>query len=234
MNIRDYRKSVDRASSGIDRLIDGIPHRTRDTIRNLFYFLVFVMVVAGAVYGVNRGRESAKIKSAPIIDTTNEAFEVRMKQEREGGDFSAMLDTELINEMKRVDMEKVQFPTRVNLEPELDSGIMEPERRRPETTLPEPGTGDPILDGNYGRKPVIESEVGTIEKRTAPPSVEGNAVMDAEKRSITPLDSPLDGNSGDAMKAAPEPGATGERRNLRKGDIRAPGPLIRDEGIIGN
>lgn len=234
MEIKRYRKSVNRAASGVDRLIDGIPHRTRETIRNLFYFLVFIMMIGGSVYGVTRGRESAKIKSAPIIDTTNEAFEVRMKQEREGGDFSAMLDTELINEMKRVDMEKIQFPTRVNLEPELDSGMIEPEKRRPEATLPEPGTGEPILDGTYGGKPVIESDVEAIEKRPPSAAGEDNRVLDAEKRSIRPLAAPEKERVNDALDAAPDSKPADTRRNLRKGDIRAPGPLLRDEGIIQN
>jgi hypothetical protein len=122
----------------------------------------------------------------------------------------------------------------VNLEPELDSGIIEPERRRPEAAFPEPGTGEPVLDGSYGRKPVIESDVETIEKRTAPPAVDGNAVMDEEKRSITPLALPKDERGNDLMKEAPDSKPAGERRNLRKGDIRAPGPILRDEGIIGN
>jgi hypothetical protein len=145
-----------------------------------------------------------------------------------------MLDTELINEMKRVDMEKIQFPTRVNLEPELDSGIMEPERQRPRATLPEPGTGEPILDGPYGRKPVIESDVETLEKRAAPPALKDNALMDAEKKVNAPLDSPGDGKAVDSVRDTPESAPAGGRRTLRKGDIRSPAPLIRDEGIIGN
>ncbi len=225
------QKSVTRAVSGADRLIDGIPYRTRESIKSLFYFLIFALMVAGSIFGVIRGRESATIKSAPIIDTTNEAFEVRIKREQEGGDFSTMLDTELINEMKRVDMEKIQFPTRVNLEPEIDRGIIEPEKSRAVVPAPEPGTREPLFEGEYRTSPGIESDVKPIEKRTAPVPGGADPVMESEKRSVGPVES---GGRTEGMKGAPEVKRVERNRNLREGDIRSPGPLLRDEGIIGN
>src|SRR3990172_4391707 len=96
-------EQMTKAVSGIDRMIGTIPQHNQQTIRGVFFLLIFGFIIGGAVYGTMRGKEAAEIKSAPIIERTNDAFDLDIKREGEGGNFTSMLDAEVINEMKKID-----------------------------------------------------------------------------------------------------------------------------------
>jgi len=191
------QESVSRAASGavsgIDRMIGKIPEQTQMTIKGIFFLVMFISVIGGIVYGVTRGREAARIKSAPIIETTNEAFELDMKRENREGNFAAVLDAELINEMKKLDVDKVRFPSQTNLEPDVDAGIVEPDAYVKQKETPGVRAQDPLFEGDYGKNPEIRSEVRPVEKRKGASAGDRESVIDDERKDLPRLMEPESG-----------------------------------------
>jgi hypothetical protein len=188
------------------------------------------------VYGVKTGRDAARIKSAPIIESTNEAFELDIKRERGDGNFSSMLDTEVINEMKRIDTEKIKFPSRTNLEPEADRGIIEPDSGRKVRESPGVVDHDPLFESDEARKPKIDSDVKPIQKRSGPAVESGESVLDGEQKDIEPLRAkePVGKESGDKTSGRTDVRPLEKKRAIRGSDIRDPEPIHHDEGILGD
>ncbi len=186
MKMRISPETMNNAVSGVDNMINRIPKRTQQTIRNLFMLTIFCLVGGGIVIGVMWGKEAAKIKSAPIIERTNDAFDIDIKRERTEGNFS-MLDTEMINEMKKMDVDKIQFPTRTSMEPEADRGIIEPETGKKIKDSPEVRIQDPLFEGDYRKRPSIDSDVRPVEKRSRASGEDRGSVLDDEKSEIGPI-----------------------------------------------
>lgn len=223
-------EKMGRAVSGADRLIERIPRRTRETIKSLYIFLVFVLTVAGAVFGVMKGKESAEITSAPIIQKTNDVFEIDIKREREGGRFNETLDSALIHEMKRIDPSKIAFPSRANLEPEIDGGVIEPKEKEKAREASEMAAPELVLEGEYSERPRIQSDVRPLERRVSP-SIEENAVIKSERKDSPPLR-----EEGEGVREKQDAGIKPpvERRRAPRGeDIRGPRILQHEEGVIG-
>jgi hypothetical protein len=226
-------EQMNKAVSGIDQLIGKIPKQSQQTIRGVFFLLIFAFIIGGAVYGIMKGKEAAEIKSAPIIEHTNEAFEMDIKQEREGGSFATMLDAEVINEMKKIDSGKIQFPSRTNMEPEADRGIVEPPTGRKVRETPDVRVQDPLFEGDYKSKSRIESEVRSLEKRKSPDSGDRESVVESEMKELPPL--PEDGSKRglEARERRADVRPLEKKRPGRGTDIRSPEPLHNNEGIIG-
>ena len=98
-----------------------------------------------------------------------------------------MLDTEMINEMKKMEIDKIQFPTRTSMEPEVDRGIIEPESGRKVKGSPDVGIQDPLFEGDYKKRPSIDSDVRPVEKRTRASSEDRESILDSEKKDIAPI-----------------------------------------------
>jgi hypothetical protein len=186
MKMKLSPEAMNNAVSGVDGLIGKIPKRTQQTIKNLFMLTIFCLVGGGIVLGVIWGKQAAEIKSAPIIEHTNDAFDLDIKRERAEGNFS-MLDTEMINEMKKMEIDKIQFPSRTSMEPEVDKGIIEPESGRKVKGSPDVKIQDPLFEGDYKKRPAIESDVRSVEKRTRASSEDRESVLDNEKKDIGPI-----------------------------------------------
>jgi hypothetical protein len=180
-------ETVAKAASGIDRLINSIPEQTQQSIKGIFFLLIFGLVIGGAVYGGMKGKSAAEIKSTPIIERTNDAFEVDMKRERGDGNFSSMLDSDLINELKASNVNKAKFEIRSMLEPEVDKGIIEPELHRKAIRAGDVQTHDPIFEDENKSKPRIDSGVKPLEKKSVPYQDDKDTVVQTEKKEIRPL-----------------------------------------------
>lgn len=225
-------EKMTKAVTGIDRLIGKIPERDQQTIKSVFFLALFGLVVAGVVVGVMRGKDAAKIKSAPIIERTNDTFDQDIKREREGGNFTSLLDAEVINEMKKIDRGKILFPSRTNMEPETDKGIIEPQTDRKVKESPDVRVQDPLFEGDYKTKPKLESDVRSLEKWKSPASEDRGSVLESEKKELSPLPEPESKPGPDKRKRDSDVRPLEKKRTGRGSDIRAPGPLHHNEGII--
>jgi hypothetical protein len=222
-----------KAVSGVDRIINRIPRRTQQNIKNIFMLAAFAGVIAGGVYGFTKGKQAAEIKSAPIIDYTNEAFEVDVKKEREAGNFSSILDSEVINEMKRIDTAKMRFPTKTTLEPEADQGIVEPDSGRKTKAVPEVREAEPLFEGDYRKKGGPPADVRRVEKKTPPPDAGPDTVLEREKSEIAPLPGDETVRKPDShFRRDTDTMPLEKKRPARGRDIRDPGPVDREGGII--
>ncbi|MBP7737285.1 MAG: hypothetical protein KA369_15000 [Spirochaetes bacterium] len=186
MKVNLSPKQVGDAVTGVDKLIGKIPKKTQQTVRSVFMLLIFMATVGGIAMGVMWGKQAAEIKSAPIIERTNDAFELDIKREHPEGTFS-VLDSEMINEMKKMDPGKAQFPTRATMEPEVDKGIIEGESGRKVKQSPEIRSQDPLFEGEYRKKPSIESDVKSIEKRSGASLKDRESLIENEKKGMSPL-----------------------------------------------
>ena len=221
------------ALSGVDRIINRIPYRTQQSIKSLFILVVFGGVVGAFIWGAMRGREAAEIKSAPIVSSTNEVFDVDVKRENEGGNFSAMLDSEVINEMKSIDTEKMRFPTKTNLEPEADRGIVEPDFGRKAMESPVVRDPEPLLEGDYRSKDGPAADVRPVEKRGGATAEAPETVVDVEKGGIEPVPERETGTKPDAtFRRDTDVRQIEKRKPIRGADIREPAPVDREGGII--
>ncbi len=210
MKMKISPEAMNNAVSGVDNMINKIPKRTQQTIRNLFMLAIFCMAGGGVVMGIMWGKQSAEIKSAPIIGRTNDAFDLDIKRERAEGNFF-MLDTEMINEMKKMDIDKIQFPTRASMEPEVDRGIIEPEAGKKMKDSPEARIQDPLFEGDYRKRPTIDSDVRPVEKRSRASGEDRESVLDGERKDIGPLPERETGEQEPRVQRLEKRAVTGDR-----------------------
>jgi hypothetical protein len=226
MAIRLSPDTMRKAASGIDRMMGNVSYQTQQSVRSVFFLTIFVLVVGGSIYGYMKGKNAAVIKSTPIIEFTNDAFELDIKRERGEGNFSSMLDSDMINELKGKDVNKTPYPTRVSLEPEVDKGIIEPDinkKIRPADVQ----IKEPIIEEENRFKPRIDSSVKPIERKSVPAYNERETIIEQENKEIKPVRSKRTGMRDRVEKS------DRKAELKRRTDIRAPEPPDK-EGIIEN
>jgi len=119
----------------VNKLIDSMSIKTIETVRRGFFFIIFLMCIAGIFIGYNMGTKSARIKSDPLAEFVNDTFKIDINKERADGDFSDLLESEIINESPMNNFNKSAFPTRENLNPELRKEAIESESKIPEPDI---------------------------------------------------------------------------------------------------
>lgn len=120
----------------INRQLDSLSFQTVETIRRAFYFLMFIFVITGMIIGYNMGVDSAKIKSPPVAEFIDDSFKIKVSRER-GGDFSGMLEAEILKDSEINSLTRYEFPVRVNDTPEIEKKVIEPDSILPQlNTLP--------------------------------------------------------------------------------------------------
>ncbi len=170
----------------INILIDRLDRKTIETIKQSFYFLIFIATIAAIILGYNLGKKAAKRGGKPLAELTNEAFTIDIKKERREGRFPSMLDTETIRETDSRDFNKLRFPTKDILEPETRDNIVEPEslKKRP-VTLREIDK-DRIAEIDREGTDLTNPEVQKLKRREAPLRERNLDIMkDEEKRIIS-------------------------------------------------
>jgi len=116
----------------INKIIDSMSLKTIETVKRSFFFIIFIMCIIGLFIGYNMGTKSARIKSDPLAEFVNDTFKIDINKEKSDGDFSDMLESEIINESPMNSFNKSTFPTRENLNPELSKEVIESQNRIPE------------------------------------------------------------------------------------------------------
>ena len=116
----------------INRLIDSLNQKTAQTIKRLFFFVVFAMCIVGIIIGYRVGSGEAKIQSSPLTDYVNDTFRLSLSKT---GDFSEILKNEMLNEVPMNNFNKYDFPVREDFNPEFKKGIMESDNKIPNPDL---------------------------------------------------------------------------------------------------
>jgi hypothetical protein len=122
--------------SGINGMLGGMDRRTVDTVRQLFFTFTVLLAIGGIFLGYGLGRKSAKRSGAQIAEYTNDVFAVDIKRERPDGDFRSMLESDLLQEMEKSRIGKIQFPVNERLLPEREERLVEPDTSERKVTAP--------------------------------------------------------------------------------------------------
>jgi len=126
MNI--ITKILNKIIITINRLIDGLSRKTVETIKMSFYGLVFIIIAIGIYIGYSSGKGAAKKFGKPINEDTNDVFDPLLKKSRDKGQYKSMLESELIEEQKDIQLKKVEFPSNENLKGEIETKVIEPDK----------------------------------------------------------------------------------------------------------
>jgi len=151
-----------------NKLIGGISSSTADSIKKGFFALIFFLCIGGMILGYNRGKDAALIKSPPLVNSTNEVFELDAMKEMDEGDFSSMLESEKINEMKSTEPAKAKYPSRENLEPEIDRAIVEPEKDKKIKPAPGLEVEERLFEQDETGKKTEKSDVRLLKRDAKP------------------------------------------------------------------
>jgi hypothetical protein len=173
----------------INILIDKLDRKTIETIKQSFYFLIFIATIAAIILGYTLGKKAAKRGGKPLAELTNEAFTIDIKKERREGGFPSMLDTETIREVDRGDFNKLRFPSKEILEPETKDNIVEPESlKKRSSTLQEIDT-DRIAEIDREGTDLTTPDVEKLKRREAQLRERNlDIIKDEEKRIMPPRD----------------------------------------------
>ncbi len=175
------------------RTINSFDNRTINTIKQLFFMFIFIMVLIGIYVGYRMGKSSAQIKTPPLAEYTKDIFRNDINREREEGRFGSLLESELINESKYLENSKIRFPSRENLRPEIDAALMEPEKEQKIKPEPQMKADLKPYEGKYRELKKPDSEVRPLErdfnviKKSSYPDNKKNKPRENEK--INPLKS---------------------------------------------
>lgn len=182
------------------------------------------------------GRGSAKITREPIINITNDVFSMDINREKTDGNFQSMLDTDMVQELKSADSKKTTIPTRENLQPDVDRGLIEPGTDKKKRVSAGVEYQDFISEGQYRPKDRASADVKPLGTR--PPARDGaRDIRDAESgetgKTLSKEDLSVEPLTD--SKAAPrEDRRTGEKKETRiiRSKSREPQPVFRDSGIV--
>lgn len=113
----------------INKLIDSLSLQTIQTIKRVFFFTIFILCIIAIIIGINMGKNAAKIKSAPLAEFVNDTFRIDINREKEAGDFSEMLENEIIKESTINNFNKAEFPVQDKIEPQYDKDPIESQNK---------------------------------------------------------------------------------------------------------
>ncbi len=202
----------------INQAIDSMSLKTVEAIRRGFFTFIFILCIAGIVIGYNMGTKSAKIKSDPLAQFVNDTFKIDINKERANGDFSEMLESEIVNESPMNNFNKSTFPTRENLNPEIRKEAIESENKIPPPDLiDKPFKPETPVDEKFNQnQPQFDQSVKALDK-TGKEDKTGNVIF----------------KDDDIKKIPPK---TADDKNiikiLEKDKKVIPEPIKKDTGII--
>ena len=203
----------------INNLIDSLSHKTTESIKKGFFFVVFIMCIVGIIIGYRIGSGEAKIKSTPLVEYVNDTFRLSINKT---GDFSELLQNEMLNEAPMDNFNKYDFPLRENFNPEVKQGIMESDNKIPDPDL----TNKPF-------KP--ETPMDDFSKFDQSQSDQPIKILDKPK-----IDDTKDNNNSNSIFNDDQPFNKPEIKNpddniiriLDKDQNTIPQPIKNDTGII--
>lgn len=196
--------------NSISRSIESLDGRTSETIRQAFFFMIFLLMIAGIFLGNYLGKKSAKHGGEPLSETTNQSFEIDIKRSRERGSFKNMLKEELMREAEKSGNQKIPYPAREEEPIPMKDALLEaPGTEKEHSGLPPAVDRDRPVDiqkldkEDAGSDVTILKQPGTpVEEKPgeiirhdpkAPPVIEekkdtNDRVITGKKKQLEPLD----------------------------------------------
>lgn len=203
----------------INKIIDSMSLKTVETVKRTFFFVIFLMCMIGLLIGYNMGTKSARIKSDPLAEFVNDTFKIDINKEKADGDFSSMLESEIVNESTMNNFNKSAFPTRENLNPELSKNVIESENKIPEPDIMnkpfKPET--PVDEENSTNRMQSDQSVKILEKSFTENKNDTMVINKEDAKSVTPAKKSNDKNIIEI---------------LEKDKTVRPEPINKDTGII--
>ncbi len=196
--------------NSISRSIENLDSKTSETIRQAFFFTIFLLMAGGIFLGNHLGKKSAKHSGEPLSETTNQSFDTDIKRSRERGSFKNMLKEELMREAEKSGNQKIPYPAREEEPIPMNDALLEaPGTEKERSGLPPAVDRDRPVDiqkldkKDTGSDINILKQPGTpVEEKTgeiirhdpeAPPVIEekketNDRVITGKKKELEPLD----------------------------------------------
>ena len=123
MNI--FIKGLNKFLILINNFLDNLDKKYVDMIRQLFFLIVTVLAIGSAIFGFIQGRNAAQKGGIRIINTTNDAFDLDIQQDKDDFLFKDVMEKELKNELDKKQTKKDIFFDSIEIKPESDTTIFE-------------------------------------------------------------------------------------------------------------
>jgi len=177
----------------INRMIDSIDIRTQESIKEGFFFLVFLMSIGAIFLGYHLGKQSAKPAGKPYAEITNDVFDLDIKMKKEPGSFQSMLEGALMEQRQQLTDNKLTYPTKEDEAMTMPSKPLDMPKDIKEIQKPLSGLDDtkPVEPINRDYTPSVVKPVDTIQRNqeksaTVPLKPQSQTVDTEKKESITP------------------------------------------------
>lgn len=151
--------------SPIAHLIDNMPMRTVTSIKQSFYMIIIIGVLAGVTIGIIKGKNAAKISGMNLVETANDTFEFDQNFERKSPHFNSMIESDGLSERETGDFPKQDFPANERLNPASRDFVVEADRDRKNSFgFADTIKRDSTADVNRLDTRKVESEVSRVER----------------------------------------------------------------------
>jgi hypothetical protein len=174
-------------------MIDSIDIRTQESIKEGFFFLVFLMSIGAIFLGYHLGKQSAKPAGKPYAEITNDVFDLDIKMKKEPGSFQSMLEGALMEQRQQLTDNKLTYPTKEDEAMTMPSKPLDMPKDIKEIQKPLSGLDDtkPVEPINRDYTPSVVKPVDTIQRNqeksaTVPLKPQSQTVDTEKKESITP------------------------------------------------
>ncbi len=177
----------------LNRMIDSIDIRTQQSIKEGFFFLVFILSIGAIFLGYHLGKQSAKPAGKPYAEITNDVFDLDIKMKKEPGSFQSMLESALMEQRQQLTDNKLTYPTKDDEAMTIPAKPLDIPKDVKEIQKPLAGLDDtkPVEPINPDYTPQVVKPVDSItrnqEKTPFVPLKPQSHTVDTEKKdAITP------------------------------------------------
>jgi len=202
----------------LERILDSLPRKTTDTIRQVFFAVIAVAVVGGAIGGFLSGKKAANKAGIRLINSTNDTFDVDRRRERvDDPAFAGVTEAEFLPDRRSNPYNTDAAPANERLEAERREFVVEAERDRKykpsfDTSVnPERIADIPRMDSTK-----VESEVTRIERERAVTEAKAG-VIQRDKPEPLKTEKPVDTRTQPGTGTQPR---AGTERPASKQDIK--------------
>ncbi len=177
----------------INRIIDSIDVRAQQSIKEGFFFLIFLLSVGAVFWGYHLGKQSAKPAGRPYAEITNDVFDLDIKMKKEPGSFQSMLESALMEQRQQLTDNKLTYPTKEDEAMTIPAKPLDIPKDVKEIQKPLSGLNDtkPLEPINPDYTPSVVKPVDTMKQNkekpvTLPEKPQSQAPDTLKKETITP------------------------------------------------